>query len=135
HRNGAVGERKIRIPVAIEVLPAIPPAGEVAAERRRELPACAGERPPARRRGPPAKTACVWPRECTGCARADDFHGSAAGRARVGMRRHLPTTPHGRLWMPLLELTPDELLSTTRAVRRRLDLTRAVEHDVLEECV
>ena len=37
--------------------------------------------------------------------------------------------------MPLLELTPDELLSTTRAVRRRLDLTRPVEHDVLERCV
>jgi hypothetical protein len=27
----------------------------------------------------------------------------------------------------LLSLTPDELLSTTRAVRRRLDLTRPVE--------
>jgi nitroreductase len=37
--------------------------------------------------------------------------------------------------MPLLDLSPDELLSTTRAVRRRLDLTRPVEHDVLEECV
>ena len=37
--------------------------------------------------------------------------------------------------MPLLELTPDELLSTTRAVRRRLDLARPVEHDVLERCV
>ena len=37
--------------------------------------------------------------------------------------------------MPLLELTPDELLSTTRAVRRRLDLTRPVERDVLEQCV
>ena len=33
-----------------------------------------------------------------------------------------------------LELTPDELLSTTRAVRKRLDLTRPVERDVLEEC-
>src|SRR5215217_3217921 len=32
------------------------------------------------------------------------------------------------------ELTPDELLSTTRAVRRRLDLTRPVEREVLEEC-
>jgi nitroreductase len=32
-------------------------------------------------------------------------------------------------------LTPDELLSTTRAVRRRLDLTRPVEHEVLEECL
>jgi nitroreductase len=34
-----------------------------------------------------------------------------------------------------LELTPDELLSTTRAVRRRLDLTRPVERGVLEECL
>jgi nitroreductase len=34
----------------------------------------------------------------------------------------------------LLELTPDELLSTTRSVRSRLDLTRPVEREVLEEC-
>jgi nitroreductase len=34
-----------------------------------------------------------------------------------------------------LELTPDELLSTTRAVRRRLDLTRPVPREVLEECL
>ena len=33
------------------------------------------------------------------------------------------------------ELTSDELLSTTRAVRRRLDLTRPVEREVLEECL
>jgi nitroreductase len=33
-----------------------------------------------------------------------------------------------------LDLTPDELLSTTRAVRKRLDLERPVERDVLEEC-
>jgi len=33
-----------------------------------------------------------------------------------------------------LDLTPDELLSTTRAVRKRLDLTRPVEREVLEEC-
>src|SRR4051794_27025835 len=38
--------------------------------------------------------------------------------------------------MPMrLELTPDELLSTTRAVRKRLDLERPVERSVLEECV
>jgi nitroreductase len=37
--------------------------------------------------------------------------------------------------VPLLELTPDELLSTTRAVRRRLDLTRPVARELLEECV
>lgn len=33
-----------------------------------------------------------------------------------------------------LDLTPDQLLSTTRAVRKRLDLTRPVERKVLEEC-
>ena len=37
--------------------------------------------------------------------------------------------------MPILDLTPDELLSTTRAVRKRLDLTRPVETEVLQECV
>ena len=37
--------------------------------------------------------------------------------------------------MPTLPLRPDELLSTTRAVRRRLDLARAVEREVLEECL
>jgi nitroreductase len=35
----------------------------------------------------------------------------------------------------ILPLTPDELLSTTRAVRRRLDLTRPVGKDVIRECV
>ena len=34
-----------------------------------------------------------------------------------------------------LDLTPDELLSTTRAVRKRLDLSRPVEREVLEECL
>jgi nitroreductase len=34
-----------------------------------------------------------------------------------------------------LELTPDALLSTTRAVRKRLDLERPVEREVLEECL
>ena len=35
----------------------------------------------------------------------------------------------------MMMLTPDELLSTTRAVRKRLDLERAVERDVLEDCL
>jgi len=35
----------------------------------------------------------------------------------------------------LLELTPDELLSTTRSVRKRLDLDRPVERSVVEECI
>jgi nitroreductase len=34
-----------------------------------------------------------------------------------------------------LDLIPDDLLSTTRAVRKRLDLTRPVEREVVEECV
>ncbi len=35
----------------------------------------------------------------------------------------------------MLNLTPDELLATTRSVRKRLDLTRPVEREVLEECL
>lgn len=35
----------------------------------------------------------------------------------------------------MLELTPDELLATTRSVRKRLDLARPVEREVLEECL
>lgn len=35
----------------------------------------------------------------------------------------------------LLDLSPDELLTTTRAVRKRLDLDRPVERDVIEECL
>src|SRR5260370_218401 len=35
----------------------------------------------------------------------------------------------------ILDLTIDELLSTTRCVRRRLDLARPVEREVLEECL
>jgi nitroreductase len=31
--------------------------------------------------------------------------------------------------------TPDELLSTTRAVRKRLDLTRPVERELLDQCL
>jgi nitroreductase len=34
-----------------------------------------------------------------------------------------------------LSLSPDEVLTTTRAVRRRLDFTRPVERAVLEECL
>jgi nitroreductase len=37
--------------------------------------------------------------------------------------------------MSHLNLSADEVLSTTRAVRRRLDLTRPVEREVLQECL
>jgi len=34
-----------------------------------------------------------------------------------------------------LDLTPDELLTTTRTVRRRLDFDRSVDRDLIEECI
>ena len=37
--------------------------------------------------------------------------------------------------MPLLDLTPDQLLSTTRAVRKRMDFARPVEPEVIRECI
>ena len=37
--------------------------------------------------------------------------------------------------MPVLELSPDELLATTRSVRKRLDLSRPVEPEVIRECL
>lgn len=37
--------------------------------------------------------------------------------------------------MTLLELSPDDVLNTTRAVRKRLDFSRPVEDDVIRECV
>lgn len=37
--------------------------------------------------------------------------------------------------MPMLNLTPDELLSTTRSVRKRLDFSRPVEPEVIRECL
>ena len=35
----------------------------------------------------------------------------------------------------MLDVSPDELLTTTRAVRNRLDLTRPVDRSVIEECI
>ncbi|HLJ68560.1 MAG TPA: nitroreductase family protein [Chloroflexota bacterium] len=37
--------------------------------------------------------------------------------------------------MSLLPLTPDDVLATTRAVRRRLDFDRPVERALIEECL
>ncbi len=36
---------------------------------------------------------------------------------------------------PMLDLTPDEVLTTTRTVRKRLDFGRPVEREVIEECL
>ena len=37
--------------------------------------------------------------------------------------------------MPILHLTPDELLTNTRSVRKRLDFSRPVEPELLRECL
>ena len=37
--------------------------------------------------------------------------------------------------MPALDLSPDELLTTTRSVRRRLDFSRPVEPEVIRQCL
>src|SRR5258708_25653089 len=42
--------------------------------------------------------------------------------------------PHEEHAHMTLDLTPDQLLSTTRTVRKRLDLSRPVERDLLEQC-
>src|SRR5579864_7686272 len=41
----------------------------------------------------------------------------------------------GEKIMPVLDLSPDELLTTTRSVRRRLDFSRPVEPEVIRECL
>ena len=38
-------------------------------------------------------------------------------------------------FMPTLPLSPDELLTTTRTVRKRLDLARSVPLDLIRECL
>jgi nitroreductase len=37
--------------------------------------------------------------------------------------------------MTLLDLTPDQVLATTRSVRKRLDFTRPVEPEIIRECL
>lgn len=37
--------------------------------------------------------------------------------------------------MAMLDLTPDQLLTTTRSVRKRLDFTRPVEPELIRECL
>src|SRR3954453_13657055 len=43
-----------------------------------------------------------------------------------------PMTTSGH---PVLPLSADEVLTTTRSVRKRLDLNRPVERSVIEECL
>jgi nitroreductase len=50
----------------------------------------------------------------------------------------MPLVPHRGYRAAMatpLDLTPDELLTTTRTVRKRLDLTRSVERATVEDCL
>ena len=99
------------------------PGRQQVAPRRRDTP----DR--GLRRVAPMTSAPLVPRCARG--RAHTFiTGADAGE------RESAITPHAYpARMPLLDLSADELLSTTRAVRRRLDLTRPVAREVLEECL
>ena len=46
-----------------------------------------------------------------------------------------PAAPGKGIIPGVLDLTPDELLSTTRAVRKRLDLARPVDRELITECL
>jgi hypothetical protein len=47
-----------------------------------------------------------------------------------------PSLRHEEVLMPAtLDMSPDELLTTTRAVRRRLDFSRQVPRELIEECL
>jgi nitroreductase len=60
----------------------------------------------------------------------------AAKGMRTRRRAVLIATRRDRpLNLAAMTLTPNELLTTTRAVRKRLDLSRPVERAVVEECV
>jgi nitroreductase len=48
-----------------------------------------------------------------------------------GLTAHL----HDHELMPMPHLSPDELLTTSRSVRKRLDLTRPVPLDLVRECL
>lgn len=60
-----------------------------------------------------------------------------AGNIERADRRRRASPPGERYYQPMtpqLNLTFDELLTTTRSVRKRLDFTRPVERETLEEC-
>jgi nitroreductase len=46
-----------------------------------------------------------------------------------------PKTKRRKKFMTLLSLTPEELLTTTRSVRKRLDFSRPVEPALIRECL
>src|SRR4051795_3015948 len=77
------------------------------------------------RRSPSTRRCRVrWPRLPGGCTGADGVHARGSGRTVLTIAR-----------VTTLPLTPDELLTTTRTVRRRLDLTRDVPLSLVRECL
>ena len=72
---------------------------------------------------------CSWyenPSEATPC------------RFESGPGHHPKLIKEEKLTVPEMHspnLTPEELLTTTRAVRKRLDLERGVDIDIIKECI
>src|SRR5690348_9130785 len=71
---------------------------------------------------------------------------TASGHGWVGMARDgivravcqndvMPGIEELPMPTPTLPLTPDELLTTTRSVRKRLDFSRPVEPEIIRECL
>src|SRR3954454_17509682 len=81
----------------------------------------------------PGQRPCVSP-AAAGASRPVGASGRRSPTGRRRPRRGAGGSVYGSP-MPILDLTPDALLSTTRSVKRRLDLTRPVPADLLTECV
>jgi hypothetical protein len=102
------------------------------------FPAAAGE--PAAARGGPGQGVSLHP----GGARSSRSSGSK-NQAAVASAGHGPAVGSAASsaglsfpWcaiMPGVPLTPDEMLTTTRSVRKRLDLTRPVPLELVKECL
>src|SRR5262249_15443400 len=71
------------------------------------------------------------PDRIVGGMTAGTRHGSRGSTSR----RATPCDPFRIPRMTTLDLATDDPLSTTRAVRKRLDLERPVEREILEECL
>lgn len=57
------------------------------------------------------------------------------GQSAARIRRYRPTVARSEETWPTLELSSTEVLTTTRAVRKRLDLDRPVPRGLVEECL
>ena len=79
----------------------------------------------------PREGTAIWPRTSAGSD--GSVPGGPAPSLIVGSP--IAGTPVIGKTDGVLDLSPDELLTTTRAVRKRLDLERPIERSVIRECI